>query len=58
MEDEMPKKVQIFDALMEGFREAIARKKGYRVGLRLTQILRARRKRRSRLKKIRAIPSS
>lgn len=54
----MPKKVQIFDALMEGFREAIARKKGYRVGLRLTQILRARRKRRSRLKKIRAIPSS
>jgi len=37
----MPKKVQIFDELMEGFRDAIARKKGGRVALRVTEIGRA-----------------
>lgn len=34
----MPKKIEIFDDLMEGFQDAIARKKGRRVGLRLTEI--------------------
>lgn len=34
----MPKKTEIFDDLMEGFQDAIARKKGRRVGLRLTEI--------------------
>jgi hypothetical protein len=34
----MPKKVQIFDELMEGFRDAIERKKGRRVALRVTEI--------------------
>jgi putative transcriptional regulator len=34
----MPKQVQIFDALMEGFRDAIARKKGHPVQLRVTEI--------------------
>jgi hypothetical protein len=37
----MPKKVQIFDDLMEGFRDAIARKKGRHVALRVTEIGRA-----------------
>jgi hypothetical protein len=37
----MPKKVQIFDELMEGFRDAIARKKGRHVALRVTEIGRA-----------------
>lgn len=54
----MPKKVQIFDALIEGFRQAIARKEGHRVGLRLTRVPRPKHKSPSRLKKIRAIPSS
>jgi hypothetical protein len=34
----MPKKVKFFDALMEGFRDAIARKKGRHVALRVTRL--------------------
>ncbi len=34
----MAKKIQIFDALMEGFQEAVARKKGCNVALRVTEI--------------------
>jgi hypothetical protein len=34
----MPKKVHIFDELMEGFRDAIARKKGRHVALRVTRL--------------------
>ncbi len=34
----MAKKIQIFDALMEGFQEAVARKKGRKVALRVTEI--------------------
>jgi hypothetical protein len=39
----MAKKVQIFDALMEGFRAAIARKKGRKVDLWVTKITSAKR---------------
>lgn len=34
----MSKRFQIFDELMEGFRDAIARKKGRHVALRVTEI--------------------
>ncbi|MGC1618188.1 MAG: hypothetical protein WA765_06820 [Candidatus Acidiferrum sp.] len=57
----MAKKIQIFDALMEGFRDAIARKKGYRVALRVTQLPRAKpmRRRRADLAKVQApLPDS
>jgi len=37
----MAKKTQIFDELMEGFRYAIARKRGRRIALRVTEIRRA-----------------
>jgi hypothetical protein len=37
----MAKKIQIFDELMEGFRDAIVRKKGRHVALRATEIRRA-----------------
>jgi len=48
----MAKKIQIFDELMEGFRGAIARKKGHRVALRVTQLPRLRRNRGRLAKKI------
>ncbi len=38
----MAKKVQIFDELMEGFRNSIARKKGRHVTLRVTRLPRLR----------------
>ncbi len=41
----MAKKIQIFDELMEGFRAAIARKKGHRVALRVTRLPRLKRNR-------------
>ena len=37
----MTKEIRIFDELMEGFRDAIARKKGRHVALRVTNIRRA-----------------
>jgi hypothetical protein len=37
----MAKKIKIFDEMMEGFRDAIARKKGGHVALRVTGIRRA-----------------
>ena len=40
-ETSMTKKIHIFDELMEGFRDAIARKKGRHVALRVTNIRRA-----------------
>jgi DNA-binding transcriptional regulator YiaG len=49
----MPKKVQIFDALMEGFRDAIARKNGQSVSLRVTEIPRVKPMRPRQIKKIR-----
>jgi putative transcriptional regulator len=49
----MPKKVQIFDELMEGFRDAIARKKGHTVALRVTEIPRVKPMRPRQIKKIR-----
>ncbi len=36
----MARKIQIFDELMKGFREGIARKKGCHVALRVTEIRR------------------
>jgi hypothetical protein len=41
IETSMAKKIKIFDELMEGFRDAIARKKGRHVALRVTEIRRA-----------------
>jgi hypothetical protein len=41
----MAKTIQIFDELMDGFRDAIARKKGGHVALRVTEIRRANPKR-------------
>ena len=38
----MTKKIQIFDALIQGFHDAIARKKGRHVSLRDTKIPRVR----------------
>lgn len=49
----MAKKVQIFDELMEGFRDAIARKKGHAVALRVTEIPRVKPMRPRQIKKIR-----
>jgi len=49
----MPKKVQIFDELMEGFRDAIALKKGHPVALRVTEIPRVKSMRPRQIKKIR-----
>ena len=49
----MAKKVQIFDAWMEGFKDAIARKKGHRVALRVTEIPRVKPMRPRQIKKIR-----
>ena len=49
----MAKKVQIFDELMEGFRDAIARKKGNAVALRVTEIPRVKPMRPRQIKKIR-----
>lgn len=49
----MSKKVQIFDALMEGFRDAIARKKGQPVALRVTEIPRVKPMRPRQIRKIR-----
>ncbi|MHB8501875.1 MAG: hypothetical protein ACYDCG_02640 [Candidatus Acidiferrales bacterium] len=41
----MAKKIQIFDGLMKGFRDAIARKNGRLVALRVTEISRIKLKR-------------
>jgi putative transcriptional regulator len=49
----MAKKVQIFEELMEGFRDAIARKKGHTVALRVTEIPRVKPMRPRQIKKIR-----
>jgi putative transcriptional regulator len=49
----MPKKIQIFDALMEGFQDAIARKKGQKVALRVTEIPRVKPMRPRQIKRIR-----
>src|SRR5580658_11049905 len=49
----MAKKVRIFDALMEGFRDAIARKKGHAAALRITEIPRVKPMRPRQIKKIR-----
>jgi putative transcriptional regulator len=49
----MPKKIQIFDALMEGFQDAIARKKGHKVALRITEVPRVKPMRPRQIKKIR-----
>lgn len=49
----MARKIQIFDALMEGFQDAIARKKGDSVGLRVTEIPRVKPMRPRQIKKIR-----
>jgi putative transcriptional regulator len=49
----MAKRVQIFDELMEGFRDAIARKKGHAVALRVTEIPRVKPMRPRQIKKIR-----
>ena len=54
----MAKKIQIFNELMEGFREAIARKKGHGAVLRVTQLPRLRRNRGSQAKKIGPTSSS
>jgi hypothetical protein len=53
----MTKKIRIFDELMEGFRDAIARK-GHRVALRLTQLPRLRGNRGSQAKKVGPTSSS
>lgn len=50
----MTKKIQIFNELMEGFRDAIARKKDYRVALRVTRLPRLKRNRPQPDKKYRA----
>ena len=49
----MAKKIQIFDELMEGFRNAIARKKGHQVALRVTEIPRVKLMRPRQIRKIR-----
>jgi putative transcriptional regulator len=49
----MAKKIQIFDALMEGFQDAIARKKGHKVALRVTEIPRVRQMRPRQIRRIR-----
>jgi putative transcriptional regulator len=49
----MAKKIQVFDALMEGFRDAIARKKGQRVALRVSEIPRVKPMRPRQIKRIR-----
>ncbi len=49
----MAKKIQIFDSLMEGFQEAIARKKGHKVALRVTEIPRVKPMRPRQIKRIR-----
>jgi putative transcriptional regulator len=49
----MRKKIQIFDALMEGFQDAIARKKGQPVSLRVSEIPRVKPMRPRQIKKIR-----
>ena len=49
----MAKKVQIFDELMEGFRDAIAQRKGHAVALRITEIPRVKPMRPRQIKKIR-----
>jgi putative transcriptional regulator len=49
----MAKKIPVFDALMEGFQDAIARKKGHKVGLRVTEIPRVKPMRPRQIKRIR-----
>jgi putative transcriptional regulator len=49
----MPKKIQIFDPLMEGFQDAVARKKGLKVALRVTEIPRVKPMRPRQIKRIR-----
>jgi putative transcriptional regulator len=49
----MAKKIQIFDALMEGFQDVIARKKGHKVALRVTEIPRVKPMRPRQIKRIR-----
>src|SRR5207302_7367293 len=49
----MATKIQIFDALMEGFQEAVARKKGRKVALRVTEIPRGKPMRPRQIKRIR-----
>src|SRR5271169_5044837 len=49
----MAKKIQIFDELMEGFRDAVARKKGHAVALRVTEIPRVKPMPPRQIKKIR-----
>jgi putative transcriptional regulator len=49
----MAKKVQVFDELMEGFREAIARKKGHNSRLQVTNIPRVKPMRPRQIKRIR-----
>ena len=57
-ETNVAKKVQIFDELMEGFRDAIARKKGRHVALRVTRLPRLKRNRPNQTKKIGSTSSS
>ena len=54
----MTKKIHIFDELMEGFRDVIARKKGRHVALRVTRLPRLKRNRPNKIKKIGPTPSS
>jgi putative transcriptional regulator len=49
----MAKKIQIFDALMKGFQDVIARKKGHKVALRVTEIPRVKPMRPRQIKRIR-----
>lgn len=52
-ESTMAKKIQVFEALMEGFQNAIARKKGHKVALRVTEIPRVKPMRARQIKRIR-----
>jgi putative transcriptional regulator len=49
----MAKKIQIFDELMDGFRDAVSRKKGHNVALRVTEISRVKPMRPRQIKRIR-----
>ena len=49
----MATKIQIFDALMEDFQEAVARKKGRKVALRVTEIPRVKPMRPRQIRRIR-----
>jgi putative transcriptional regulator len=49
----MTKRIQVFDGLMEGFNDAVALKKGGKVGLRITEIPRVKPMRPKEIKNIR-----